>query len=114
MKTLSNPILIRTSYIPLILPIIPISLMHQAHVVPTRLLMRRVIHCSPLDAAVLRHIPACTAVIHLMLILTCLTWQSLDAVVASDARSESRRVACAAGLAVGEGAEFGAEVLFEE
>jgi hypothetical protein len=63
--------------------------MHQANVVSTRLLMRRMIHGSRAR-------------------------QSLDAVIASDARSEGYRVACAAGLAVGKRAEFGAELLFEE
>ena len=37
-----------------------------------------------------------------------------DAVIASDARCEGYRVTCAAGLAVGERGEFGAELLLEE
>jgi hypothetical protein len=110
------PILIQTSTnIPLILPIVPITLMHKPHVVPTRLLVRRVVHRSPLDATMLRNVSPSPTVIHLVPILARRAVQSLDAVVvASDARSESRRVARAARLAVGERGEFGAELLLEE
>jgi hypothetical protein len=88
--------------------------MHQANVVSTRLLMRRMIHGSPLDPTMLRHVSASPAIIHLMLVFARRARQSLDAVIASDARSEGYRVACAAGLAVGERGEFGAELLLEE
>jgi hypothetical protein len=65
--------------------------MHQAHVVPTRLLVRRVVHRRPLDSAVLRHVSPRTAVVHFVLVLARLARQSLDAVaVASDARGEGR------------------------
>jgi hypothetical protein len=89
--------------------------MHKPHIIPTCLLVRGMIHRSPLDPAMFRNVSPRPTVIHLMLIFARRgAWQPLDAVIASDARSEGRRVACAAGLAVGEGAEFRAEFLFEE
>jgi hypothetical protein len=89
--------------------------MHKPHIIPTCLLVRGMIHRSPLDPTMLRYLSPRPTVIHLMLIFARRgAWQPLDAVIAPDARSEGRRVACAAGLAVGEGAEFGAEFLLEE
>ena len=78
--------------------------------------MRSMIHRSPLDPAVLGYVSPRPTIIHFVLVFARRgARQSLDAVaVASDAGSKSRRIACAAGLAVGEGAEFGAELFFEE
>ena len=90
--------------------------MHKPHIISTCLLVRGVVHGCPLDPTMLRHVSPRPTVIHLMLVFTRrIARQSLDAVVvASDAGREGCRVACAAGLAVGEGAEFGAEFLLEE
>jgi len=42
--------------------------MHQPHIIPARLLMRRVIHRSPLDPTMFRNVSASPVVIHLMLV----------------------------------------------
>lgn len=79
----------------------------------TRLLVGSVVHHRALDPAVLRY-SQIRPIIQLQFALAGRAVQALDAVaVARDARNVGCGVACA-GLAVGEGAEFGADVFAEE